>query len=155
MVVVQWVFFAQGSLVQQRTYQCFGIFKCFPLLAEKILMLHYLKLGLELIVFQIVGLHYDKFKDQSRLSYSLLLWNQISYQDCNTSLKVICISVSMRLLLLHWRACTITKVLSYILCHCYQLFFFFFFLVGVMLCDQLPYNRGLCFYRFSELYYNL
>ena len=61
------------------TYQCFGIFKCFPLLVEKILMLHYLKLGLKLIVFQIVGLYHDKFKDQSKSSYSLLLWNQISY----------------------------------------------------------------------------
>ena len=130
MVVVQWEFFAQRSPVQQRTYKCFGIFKCFPLLVEKILMLHYLKLGLELIIFQIVGLYYDKFKDQSRSSYSSLLWNQIGYQNCSdkfTGLKVICIPVSMRLLLLHCKACTITKAFPYILCHCYQLFFFFFF----------------------------
>ena len=58
---------------------CFGIYNCFPLLVEKILMLHYLKLGLELIIFQIVGLYHDKFKDQSRSSYSSLLCNQISY----------------------------------------------------------------------------
>ena len=105
----------------------FGIYNCFPLLVEKILMLHFLKPGLELIIFQIVGLYYDKFKDQSRLSYSSLLCNQISYQDCSgkfTGLVVIC-SVSMRLLLLHCRACTINKALPYILCHCYQLFFFF------------------------------
>ena len=57
----------------------FGIYNCFPLLVEKILMLHFLKPGLELIIFQIVGLYYDKFKDQSRLSYSSLLCNQISY----------------------------------------------------------------------------
>ena len=57
----------------------FGIYNFFPLLVEKILMLHYLKLGLELIIFQIVGLYHDKFKDQSRLSYSSLLCNQISY----------------------------------------------------------------------------
>ena len=108
----------------------FGIYNFFPLLVEKILMLHYLKLGLELIIFQIVGLYYDKYKDQSRSSYSSLLWNQISYQDCSdkfTGLKVICILVSMRLLLLHCRACTMTKALPYILCHCYQLFIFFFF----------------------------
>ena len=105
----------------------FGIYNCFPLLVEKILMLHFLKSGLKLIIFQIVGLYYDKFKDQSRLSYSSLLCNQISYQDCSgkfTGLVVICISVSMWLLLLHCRACTITKALPYILCHCYHFFFF-------------------------------
>ena len=88
MVLVPWVFFAQGSSVQQMIYQCFDIFKCFPLLVEKILILHYLKLGLKLIIFQIVGLYYDKYKDQSRSSYSSLLWNQIVTRIVVTNLLV-------------------------------------------------------------------